>query len=294
MKLGNQHLVVGEVPLPRAGALGIACGTEPRVRSAAAGTLARGPSRSGVREPNTERGYAMAVLLVALSVMAVMLAVVMPVWKQIGQREKEAELVFRGEQYIRAIRLFQARFANAYPPNIDVLVDQRFLRKKYKDPITGDDFQVLTQSQGTSTPGLQPGQQPGGQSGRGRGNQPATTTGGIATTRAGVIGGPQGGVLGVASKSKDTSVRLYNGRSHYNEWVFQYLAQTQTPGGVPGAATPGQVPGQPQMPVGPGGRGAGRGRGGPGNPGGLMRPGNPGAPGAPNILPTPTLPGSGR
>ena len=87
-----------------------------------------------------ERGYAMAALLVAMSIMAIMMTVVMPVWKQTAQREKEEELVFRGKQYVHAIGLFQRKFANAYPPNIDVLVDQRFLRKKFKDPITNDDF----------------------------------------------------------------------------------------------------------------------------------------------------------
>src|SRR5438477_7132501 len=83
-----------------------------------------------------ERGYAMAALLVAMSIMAVMLTVAMPVWKHTTQREKEEELVFRGLQYVHAIGMFQRKFANAYPPNIDVLVDQRFLRKKFKDPIT--------------------------------------------------------------------------------------------------------------------------------------------------------------
>ena len=69
-----------------------------------------------------------------------MFTVVMPVWKQTARREKEEELVFRGKQYVHAIGLFQRKFANAFPPNIDVLVEQRFLRKKFKDPITNDDF----------------------------------------------------------------------------------------------------------------------------------------------------------
>src|SRR5262249_15834651 len=84
------------------------------------------------------RGYAMAVLLGAMSIMAVMLTVAMPVWRQATQREKEEELVFRGKQYAHAIGLFQRKYANAYPPNFDVLVNERFLRKKYKDPITND------------------------------------------------------------------------------------------------------------------------------------------------------------
>src|SRR4051794_20264862 len=87
-----------------------------------------------------QAGYAMAALLVAMSIMAIMLTVVMPVGKKESRREKEEELVFRGKQYAHAIGLFQKKFANAYPPNLDVLVDQRFLRKKFKDPITNDDF----------------------------------------------------------------------------------------------------------------------------------------------------------
>src|SRR5216117_351259 len=99
----------------------------------------------------SQQGYAMAALLVAMSIMAVMMTVAMPVWKHTAQREKEEELIFRGKQYVHAIGMFQRKFANAYPPNIDVLVDQRFLRKKYKDPITNDDFVIIPVGQ--SLPG---------------------------------------------------------------------------------------------------------------------------------------------
>src|SRR5438876_12401742 len=111
----------------------------------------------------------MAVLLVSLSIMAIMLMVAMPVWKQTVQREKETELIFRGTQYVHAIALFQRKTANAFPPSVDLLVEQRFLRKKYKDPITGEDFQVLTagqQAAGANTQG-QRGGQPGPGTGAG-------------------------------------------------------------------------------------------------------------------------------
>ena len=73
----------------------------------------------------------MAALLIALSVMAVLMSAVMPTWKHAARREKEAELVFRGEQYARAIGLFQRRAGpGVLPPDIDSLVKQRFLRKK--------------------------------------------------------------------------------------------------------------------------------------------------------------------
>ena len=112
------------------------------------------------QERPCERGYAMAALLVTMAVMAVLMSAALPVWRHEAQREKETELVWRGLQYVRAIRLFQAK-TGGLPPNIDVLLQGRFLRKKYKDPITNDDFQVL--NAGSPAPGqagqsAQPGQ----------------------------------------------------------------------------------------------------------------------------------------
>ena len=39
--------------------------------------------------------------------MAILMTAAMPVWKHMAQREKEEELVFRGEQYAHAIGLFK-------------------------------------------------------------------------------------------------------------------------------------------------------------------------------------------
>jgi type II secretory pathway pseudopilin PulG len=230
----------------------------------------------------------MAALLVALSIMALMFTVVMPVWKQTVRREKEEELVFRGLQYVHAIGLFQRKFANAYPPNVDVLVEQRFLRKKFKDPVTNDDFVPIPVGQLPAGSTLQRGGQ------RGAAGAPAPSvgtqgpTGGTATQPGGGrVGGPpisagspgqtSGGISGVASKSKDQSIRLYNGRGHYNEWAFVYIQQQQAPGaGAPGAdvAGPGGQPGVPgQGPRSPGQRG-GRGPNPPTGPGRPTGPGN--------------------
>jgi type II secretory pathway pseudopilin PulG len=226
-----------------------------------------------------QHGYAMAALLVGLGIMAVMMTVVMPVWRQTAQREKEAELVFRGEQYARAIELYGRKLPGALPPNLDVLVDQKFLRKKYKDPITGGDFDLVSPA---ATPGPQRGaQQPGGfaPDGRGQGQATAPNAG-----RGAAPGGPvgiQAGITAVVSKSKDTSIRLYKGRNHYNEWVFEPVRRAQAPGaGPPGAATPGQRGGPGQPPIGPGGPGQ---RGGPGQP--PIGPGGPGQRGGPGQQP---------
>ena len=176
-------------------------------------------------------------LLVAMTVMAIMMAAVMPAWHTIVQREKEAELVFRGEQIARAIGLYQRRFANAPAPSLDFLVEQRFLRRKYKDPIANDDFQVLSPAQN----------QPGQVQGRGQGAAPATqatfgrgglqqTTGraGGAGTTLSFGGNATGGVIGVTSKSSLKSLRLYNGQDAYNEWVFMPVAQAARAGGAGG------------------------------------------------------------
>jgi hypothetical protein len=249
-------------------------------------------------------GYAMAALLV---------------WKQIAQREKEEELVFRGQQYVHAIALFQRKFTGAFPPNIDTLVENRFLRKKFKDPITNDDFQVLAAGQGApGAPGGGGAPRPGGANpGAGpAGARPAGPSAGTPTVTAtapttarppgmSAVGTPGaggvGGVMGVASKSKEKSIRLYNGRSHYNEWAFIYQPQNQVPGGgVPGSAAPGQRTGQGNQPPfggsnrsgGPPSRPGQQRQGGPGGPGGFggpggMRPTVPG-PGFDPFRPAPT------
>jgi hypothetical protein len=47
-----------------------------------------------------------------------------------------------------------------------------------------------------------------------------------------------GGIVAVASKSTDTSFRLYNGKNKYNEWIFMAVAATTAAGGR-GAQLPG-------------------------------------------------------
>jgi hypothetical protein len=238
----------------------------------------------------------MAALLVGMSVMAVIMGALLPVWTQMATREKEAELVFRGNQYVRAIGLFQRKFANTNPPTIDLLVEQRFLRKKFKDPITNDDFQPIYANQAMQGVGSPTGAQRPGQQATAALGTPARQTlqAGFGSTGATAAGG----IIGVTSKSKETSIRIYNGRDKYNEWAFIYIQTAQRPGG-PGAQVPGQGnPGQGGIRQGPGGPG---GFGGPGQqppgpfgmqPGAFGNPGQrPGGMGGPGGQPFP--PGGG-
>ena len=202
-------------------------------------------------------GYAMAALLVAMSVMAVMLGALLPQWTTLATREKEQELIFRGNQYARAIGLFQRKFANTAPPSIDVLVEQRFLRKKYKDPITNDDFQPIYANQAAqgvvTAPGaaLRPGEQASASL-----STPARQGLQTGFNNTGATGA--GGIIGVTSKSTESSLKIYNGRSKYNEWAFVYVQTAQRPQGPgqgpttggPGGAGPQQRPGPFGMPPG--------------------------------------------
>ena len=152
----------------------------------------------------------MAALLVGLSLMSVMLSVALPVWHTVLRREREAELVFRGEQYVRAIVLFQRKYAGTFPPSIEVLLQERFLRRRYQDPITNGEFQLLY----VGVPA-------------GGARQNAATPPAVADGRR--------GILGVVSRSKEPSLRVYHGRGHYNEWTFvasQVGPQASVTGGV--------------------------------------------------------------
>ncbi len=211
-------------------------------------------------------GYAMAALLVGLGVMAVLMTAAMPAWRHAARREAEAELVFRGEQYARAVVLSQRKFAGAFPPSLELLLEQRYLRKAYRDPMVEDgEFQLLYQTTAAASPGgaAAPGQGLFGGGGTPQVFQPTgSSSPGVADA--------QGGIIGVSSRSEEQSIRLYNGRSKYNEWQFVYAEATSQPGG-PGGATPGQPAGPGGL--GPGGSAPAPGGFGPAGPGG--RPGGP-------------------
>ena len=217
----------------------------------------------------------MAALLVALAVMSLMLSMALPVWSHAARREREAELIFRGEQYARAIMLYQRRTPGAYPPDVETLVEGRFLRRAYRDPMTaGGEFRLILQSELA---------QLSGPDGAGGAIEDATGEAGDGTRRPrqageardgpgflqgvrpfgdrgdGAPGGVDGNVAGVVSRSDETSIALYNGQSKYSEWVFIGEGQAGTPaGGGPGPSQAG-----PSNPFGvPPGAGAGGARGG--------------------------------
>ena len=198
----------------------------------------RKPSRSV--QGLDDGGYIMVVLLIGMAVSAVWMGAMLPSWRHQAMRQKEADLIFRGEQYARAIALYWRKNNQTLPPSIDVLVSQRYLRKKYLDPITGKEF-LAVGGAGLST-FASVGQ--GGADGRGAGPLPLSTQAQV---------GRLVGISGVRSTSTATSIVVYRGQTAYSQFPFDYTFALQRMGG-----------GMPQVgPQGPFGPGRGRGRSGP-------------------------------
>lgn len=93
------------------------------------------------RRRRNEGGFALLLVFALAAAAVVMLYLEMPRVAFEHQRDKEGLLVERGEQYVRGIQLFVTKFGK-YPQTLDELEttnNQRFLRRRYKDPMTGSD-----------------------------------------------------------------------------------------------------------------------------------------------------------
>src|ERR1051326_7025633 len=92
------------------------------------------------------RGFALPTLIFFFTAATILIAASVPMYQMQSKRAQEEELIFRGEEYMRAIQKFQRKF-NAWPPSLDALVQTsgiRLARKPYTDPITGKPFRVIS------------------------------------------------------------------------------------------------------------------------------------------------------
>lgn len=95
------------------------------------------PSGGRSRSPRAEKGYILLIMMMLATLLLISLAAAVPSIYVEGQREKEKELIFRGEQYARAIELFHMQF-NRYPTSVKELLhtnNMSFLRRAYRDPM---------------------------------------------------------------------------------------------------------------------------------------------------------------
>ncbi|HWO31660.1 MAG TPA: hypothetical protein VNO32_22935, partial [Candidatus Acidoferrum sp.] len=92
-----------------------------------------------------EQGYVLITMLLVVALMAITAAVALTEIKFSLRRDREQEMVHRGVQYSRAIRVYYKKFGR-YPTRLEDLDNTnnlRYLRKHYKDPINGQDFKLL-------------------------------------------------------------------------------------------------------------------------------------------------------
>src|SRR5215472_10217489 len=92
-----------------------------------------------------QQGYIMMALTLAAALILIALTAGLPALSVELRREREQVLIHRGAQYQRAIRNYYRKFG-AYPTSLEQLEDTnhlRFLRKRFKDPMTGRDFRLL-------------------------------------------------------------------------------------------------------------------------------------------------------
>ena len=229
----------------------------------------------------------MLTLLLAMALLIIFAAAIVPSITFDFKRDREEEMIHRGVQYSRAIRAYYRKFGR-YPTKIEDLENSnnlRFLRKRYKDPLNCKnsecaDFKLLhfgevqlslsglagANPMGTNgglngSPGglSQPStfggsggfgansnssfgqnQQASGSGQSGQQTSPDETVpiasgtgngnsgqGGSANGNSGsnplssgqVIGAP---IVGVASLSKDKTIREFNHKNKYKDWVFVY------------------------------------------------------------------------
>jgi type II secretory pathway pseudopilin PulG len=224
-----------------------------------------------------EAGYTLLMVVFLVATMMILATAAAPNLLTQGRREKETEMIWRGQQYARAIGLYYRKFGK-YPTKVEDLTREtngvRFLRQAYTDPMNKDDGtwrfiyiqpttgQLIGSIRQTSLPqnslpsGILGGSaMGGGQSGLpGQGMTTAQQTGtgvpGQQTNSAmsqnslesqpqPLTGAVMGGfIAGVGSKINKPSLRVYLGGDTYQEWEFIWTPTAQI-------AIPGQAPVNP-------------------------------------------------
>ncbi|MCU0303968.1 MAG: hypothetical protein MUC56_07925 [Thermoanaerobaculales bacterium] len=206
----------------------------------------------------------MVMLVMLIAVMSIAMGVAVQTAEFQMRREREAELIFRGQQFVEAIRLYKAKYGR-YPMQLKEIYEAkpRVIRKRWKDPITdSESWGLIFLGQEGVRPGQQGRQLAGpGAPGAGLedGARPIETQppfGDLSEDRDGIgkpgeegEGAPGGAgadrmmgpIVGVHSTSCDEAIKIFEGHSTYCEWRFIYREQQQ-PGGRPGGPQPGQPP----------------------------------------------------
>jgi type II secretory pathway pseudopilin PulG len=95
------------------------------------------PTAPGHGKPSAQSGFTLIGLMVLIAVINIGLAVALTAWSTIDKRAKEAELIWRGRQYARAIACHREQ-TGAPPDKLEDLLESDCIRALYPDPMTRD------------------------------------------------------------------------------------------------------------------------------------------------------------
>jgi type II secretory pathway pseudopilin PulG len=200
-----------------------------------------------------ERGYTLVALLALMTVLALFALAAAPSIRQQGQREREAEAIFRGEQVANAIRLYyryqvaRSRAGDtALPTSVDQLLEglpmgtrkvQILRASAARDPLSDDgewrlvrprsqQMSDFVQSLMLYSNNIRPNTfDPQLKQVELVMAPPVIATLGLDGSGSGSIGDDDfsGPFIGVSSRSRNNSVIYYYGIGKHNEWVFTPL-----------------------------------------------------------------------
>ena len=197
---------------------------------------------SGRNSPRDSAGYVLFGVLVGITLLGVGLSAAVTRWSQVVQREREAELLFRGEAIVRGLERFQQDRPGTLPETLDELVEGKYLRRAWVDPMTGRSFRILRAenalASGASGPG-RPGSGPAPTNPAGEA-EPRRAAGGAGREERGEAGAATG-ITGVVSTSDLLSFRAYEGARRYSEWRFEAQVRATAAGGSSTVERPGRA-----------------------------------------------------
>lgn len=202
------------------------------------------------RRRQRERGFALLLVFLMASAVAMMLYMQLPRQAFESERDKEQLLIDRGEQYKRAIYMYYVQNNRQWPSKIEDLEstnNHRYLRRRYVNPYTGKDEWRLIHTNGAFltdslvTP-------PPAQATPGTGTSGTTSGGALAGT-----GAPTGtssfstlSNLGVDPNAPPPAVNTQVQRRPSDQALVQNSSFQTLPGNVPNAnGDPGYQPFNP-------------------------------------------------
>lgn len=171
-----------------------------------------------------EGGYTLVIIVLTVAIMSIFMAVAVQTVEFQMRREREAELIFRGEQYVEAIRIYKTKYGR-HPMRMKEIweANPKVVRKQWKDPITdSEDWGLIFLGQEGRRIGPEnafPGTPGPTETVTFQGAQPGLGSDSPFGTRntEGEMIGP---IVGVHSKSCAESIKIYEGRNTYCEWQF--------------------------------------------------------------------------